>query len=185
MASSKATCALQENTRIYYVPKGQVEQVVDALVLRSVVDLTGTIYPSGTASSGDYVVVWLPDCVGFCGFLQVPTGRQTVTAGESVSFKVVKVRQSLDTGVTQLMLRTPVLHFAICLQSFKAVKSKAIVELRGLAFNPSTFTTGFGKLVADMNDCKRGAKYPYDPESVMTALTDLWCKADAGKGFAR
>lgn len=65
------------------------------------------------------------------------------------------------------------------------MKSKAIVELRGLAFNPSTFTTGFGKLVADMNDCKRGAKYPYDPDSVMTALTDLWYKADAGRSFAR
>ena len=72
------------------------------------------------------------------------------------------------------------------LQTFKAVKSKAIVELRGLAFNPSIFTAGFGKLVADMNDCKRGARYPYDPDSVLTVLTDLWDKAELpGNRFAR
>ena len=74
---------------------------------------------------------------------------------------------------------------AVCVQSFRAVKSKAIVELRGLAFNPSTFTTGFGKLVADINDCKRDAKYPYDPDSVLAALTKLWCKADASDKFMR
>lgn len=86
---------------------------------------------------------------------------------------------------TQALLHHLVMQCTVCMQSFKAVKSKAIVELRGLAFNPATFTTGFGKLVADMIDCKRGAKYPYDPNSVLTALTDLWCKADASDGFTR
>ena len=80
---------MQGNTRIYYVPKDQVAPVVHGMLQRSVIDLTGTVNPSGPISAGDYVLVWLPDCVGFCGFLRVRSSRQ---AGESVSFEVVKVR---------------------------------------------------------------------------------------------
>ncbi|KAL0018640.1 hypothetical protein WJX79_010032 [Trebouxia sp. C0005] len=154
------TCPLRtDNTRIYYVPQEQTVPVIDSLLFPgSSVGLPGTTSPSGTASGGDYILAWLPG-VGYAGFLQVPEHLQVATAGQEVCFEVVK--------------------------AFKPVKSKSILELRGLAFNPSLFTVGFGKLVADMNDCKKGVKYTYNPESVLTVLKDIWNTAETRGPFTR
>ena len=173
---------------MYYVPQDQVDLIVEGLLQPAAfVEFAGTTQPAGKARGGDYILVWLPYQIGYSGFFQISGAPEVMTAGQTVQLKLCKV----STQEQILLLRcaeVPCKHSSErypCVQAFAPVKSKTILELRGLAFNPTMFTVGFGKLVADMDDCKKGNKYKYDPDSILAVITHMWNQAEAAGPFLR
>ena len=92
----------QDNVRIYYVPQDQVDLIVEGLLQPvAFVEFAGTPQPAGKARGGDYVLVWLPDQVGYSGFFQISGAPEVMTAGQTVQLKLCKVSTQQQTLLLQ------------------------------------------------------------------------------------
>ncbi|DBA66661.1 TPA: hypothetical protein ACH3X2_000076 [Trebouxia sp. C0005] len=148
---SSSNVLSQDNTRIYYVTKGEAARIEAKLKPGATITLSGAAEQAVTAPGGDHLFIWMPDAVGYVGVVTLPERRQS----------------SGEPGKVQLEA-TVVMVFD------KPVGAKSLDAMAGLACNPYMLNVDFGEKVCELTGSRRDAKFPYDPESVLAALKLLW-----------